>query len=139
MNFQVKDFEYSTKNIPLASKNAYLQVLIAKTESLIQRMRWKAFFFLNKNCNDTSKESYGFKSKRSPPHVAELNEFEGCMLEMIQRVEFRTNTYSNDHRRTGRGGAREAAAPPNFGQLRFFGQREKIWAKSVFKDVSMFI
>ena len=31
------------------------------------------------------------------------------------------------------GGARGAAAPPNFGQLRFFGQQEKIWAKSVFK------
>ena len=37
------------------------------------------------------------------------------------------------------GGARGAAAPPNFGQLRFFGQQEKIWAKPVFKDVSMFI
>ena len=37
------------------------------------------------------------------------------------------------------GGARGAAAPPNFGQLRFLGQREKIWAKPVFKDVSMFI
>ena len=36
------------------------------------------------------------------------------------------------------GGAREAAAPPNFGRLRFFGQQEKIWAKPVFKDVSMF-
>ena len=37
------------------------------------------------------------------------------------------------------GGARGAAAPPKFGQLRFFGQQEKIWAKLVFKDVSMFI
>ena len=37
------------------------------------------------------------------------------------------------------GGARGAAAPPKFGQLRFFGQQEKTWAKSVFKDVSMFI
>ena len=37
------------------------------------------------------------------------------------------------------GGARGAAAPPKFGQLRFFGQQEKIWAKPVFKDVSMFI
>ena len=27
------------------------------------------------------------------------------------------------------GGARGVAAPPNFGQLRFFGQHEKIWAK----------
>ena len=37
------------------------------------------------------------------------------------------------------GGARGAAAPPKFGQLRFFGQQEKTWAKPVFKDVSMFI
>ena len=37
------------------------------------------------------------------------------------------------------GGARGAAAPPNFGQLKFFGQREKIWAKPVLKDVPMFI
>ena len=37
----------------------------------------------------------------------------------------------------GAGGARGAAALPNFGQLRFFGQREKIWAKAVFKDVSI--
>ena len=30
------------------------------------------------------------------------------------------------------GGARGAAAPPNLGQIKFFGQREKIWAKPVF-------
>ena len=36
------------------------------------------------------------------------------------------------------GGTRGAAAPPNFGQLRFFGQQEKIWAKPAFKDVFMF-
>ena len=36
------------------------------------------------------------------------------------------------------GGARGAAAPPNFGQLRFFGQQEKIWAKPAIKDVFMF-
>ena len=36
------------------------------------------------------------------------------------------------------GGARVAAAPPNFGQLRSFGQQEKIWSKPAFKDVFMF-
>ena len=46
MSYQVKDFSYSTKNIPLASKSKYLQILIEKTESLIHRMRWKTFFFL---------------------------------------------------------------------------------------------
>ena len=30
------------------------------------------------------------------------------------------------------GGGGGATAPPNFGQLKFFGQREKIWAKPVF-------
>ena len=41
--------------------------------------------------------------------------------------------------RAGGGGPRGAVAPQNFGQLRFFGQREQIWAKPVLKDVSMFI
>ena len=77
MNYQVKDFSYSTKNIPLASKSKYLQTLIEKTESLIHRMRWKAFFFLqNHDSNSNDKETYGFKSKRPPPHVSALDEFE---------------------------------------------------------------
>ena len=37
------------------------------------------------------------------------------------------------------GRAMGAGAPPNFGQLRFFGRHEKIWAKPVFKDVCMFL
>ena len=58
----------------------------------------------------------------------------------MQRLfaEFARQLVECVHRRTGRG-ARGAAAPLNFGQLRFFGQQEKIWAKPVFKDVSMFI
>ena len=42
------------------------------------------------------------------------------------------------HRRTGRGGEGGCSPPPHFGQLRFFGQLEKIWAKPGFKDVSLF-
>lgn len=99
MNFQVKDFEYSTKNIPLASKNTFFQRLIEKTESLIQRMRWKAFFFLNPDTGGTTKETYGFKSKRSPPHVKELKEFEDCMLDMIQKIEFKTSQHPNSLQR----------------------------------------
>ena len=37
------------------------------------------------------------------------------------------------------GRARGTGAPPNFEQLRFFGQHEKIWAKPVFIDVCMFL
>jgi len=92
MNFQVKDFEYSTKNIPLANKNTFLQKLIEKTESLIQRMCWKAFFFLNPNSDTQTKETYGFNSKRLPPHVKELDEFEDCMRDMIQLILKPTTT-----------------------------------------------
>ena len=100
MNFQVKDFQYSTKNIPLASKGAFRQRLIEKTESLIQRMRWKAFFFLNTNTDETTtKETYGFKSKRSPPHMKELDEFEDSMLDMIQNIQFKTNHHPNNLQR----------------------------------------
>jgi len=55
-------------------------------------MRWKAFFFLNnQDTDETTRQTYGFKSKRSPPHVNELNEFEDCMQNLIQRIEFRTD------------------------------------------------
>ena len=37
------------KNIPLPTKDAYLKSLIHKLESFIKRIRWKAFFFENKN------------------------------------------------------------------------------------------
>ena len=48
---------------------------------------------------------------------------------------------NRNHGRTGRGGGGGGGLQPpqNFGQLRFFGQQEKTWAKNVFKDVSMFI
>ena len=36
------------------------------------------------------------------------------------------------------GGGEGGCSPPKYGQLRFFGQQEKIWVKPVFKDVSMF-
>ena len=60
-----------------------------------------------------------------------MNEAEYDVKNLIMQIE-------EEHRRTGRG-ARGAAAPPDFGQVRFFGQQEKIWAKPVFKDVAMFI
>ena len=36
------------------------------------------------------------------------------------------------------GGAREAAAPPNFGQLRFFGQQRKFGQSQLLKTFSCF-
>ena len=60
-------------------------------------MGWKAHFFLNQASNDTeldrathrSANSYGLKSKRSAPLVAELRAFEDDVARLIENVKFR--------------------------------------------------
>ena len=88
---------YSTKNIPLPSRNDYLQRLIEKTEQFLRRMCWKAHFFLNSDTTSSSKETYGFKSTKNPPPIEELKEFEDDMLKMIQSVKFKqiNNSFLN--------------------------------------------
>ena len=82
------NIDYSTKNIPLPSKNNYLQRLIEKTELFLRRMRWKAHFFLNPSTASSSKQTYGFKSTKNPPPIDELKDFEDDMLNMIQSTKF---------------------------------------------------
>ena len=87
-------FDYSTKNIPSASKQFYLKCLIQKTEKLIKNMRWRAFFYLNKPTKRNKKETFGFKSTRTPPVIEEMKVFESKMTQMIQNIEF--TSYMND-------------------------------------------
>ena len=44
-------FDYSLKNIPIPSQDAYLRNLIEKVENVLKRMRWKAHFFLKEEKN----------------------------------------------------------------------------------------
>ena len=99
---------YSGKNIPLPTKNEYLKCLLEKIESVIKRMRWRAHFFLNKNTesdtsdsdtdNEDKDENYGFKSKRTPPIIAELADFEKDMLHMVDNRQYRqvNNDFQNN-------------------------------------------
>ena len=87
------------KNIPIPPRNSYLKKLIEKTESVIKRMRWKAFFFeQNKDKNNTDhnndddnidNNNFGFKSRKCPPQNEDLNNFETDVYEMIKNIEFR--------------------------------------------------
>ena len=52
---------YLKKNIPLPSEEEYKVQFISKVESLINRMKWKALWFLGK-LKTQQKESYGFHS-----------------------------------------------------------------------------
>ena len=89
---------YSLKNIPIPPTTEYMKVLIEKTNSVIRRMRWRAHHYLRKGKEDDEEDSdyYGFKSRRSPPHIEELKNFEDDLASMIGNVRatLRTNFLS---------------------------------------------
>ena len=82
------NLDYSTKNIPLPAKNEYLKRFIEKTENFICRLRWKAYYFLN-GAESAANESYGFKSRISPPQINELLPFEEDMTRLTQNIKFK--------------------------------------------------
>lgn len=81
-------FNYSTKNIPVASENCYTKRLIEKTEEFLRRMRWKAFHFLSPT-TPADKKTFGFKSKNCPPSVEEMRAFEEGMINIIKNIEYK--------------------------------------------------
>ena len=84
------DMDYSLKNIPLHSEKTYRKWLIEKVESVVRRMRWKAFFFLKGNSDkETDRDYYGFTSKKAPPQIEELKAFEDDLTTMIENIRFR--------------------------------------------------
>lgn len=88
-NMQQIKFNYSLKNIGLPPHDNYRRNIIEKTHSVIQRMRWRAHFYLQDTSNITQPKTYGLKSKRSAPTVAELKPFEDDVAKMIENITFR--------------------------------------------------
>ena len=80
---------YFLKNIPILTAKEYMKLLVSRTEDVVKRMRWKAFFFLNGTSSEDDKERYGFRSRKCPPQVDELKAFEDDLCNMIDNVVFR--------------------------------------------------
>lgn len=79
------NLHYSTKNIPVASERNYKIQLLDKIEAVIKRMRWKAIFFDSEteSEDEITRETYGLKTKITPPPVKEMNGFEKDLIDMI--------------------------------------------------------
>ena len=92
------NFTYSTKNIPIATKSRILRRLVEKTEHFLHRLRWRCFFYLNPKCGKEVKETYGFRSPKTPPVVEELKVFEDSIIDIIQKLEFKPvkNTFQQE-------------------------------------------
>ena len=91
VDMEATSFDYSTKNVPIPSEKEYSKKLIEKTEEFCKRIRWRAYFFLNPELVSNNKETFGFKSKNTPPYVKELVNFENRMLDMVKNVNVKCN------------------------------------------------
>ena len=98
------DISYSLKNVPLPSKNAYINALVPKVTSFIQRLRWRAHFFIqnrkrkrltnndtesdSEEENESSKETFGFNTSKSAPPIPALSNFENDLYNTISNLKF---------------------------------------------------
>ena len=70
------------KNIPCPAKDEYEIQLISKNESFIKRMKCWALEFPGKQ-NSSTKETYGFESKKCHPVVKELFIFKDGLIKKL--------------------------------------------------------
>ena len=67
--------------------NGIIVTFIHKTEQFIKRLRWKVFWHKNKDVKrDEQKETFNFKSFKTPPKDSELEKFE--VMGIFETVEF---------------------------------------------------
>ena len=84
------EIKYSLNNIPTPSKESYQLNLVGKIESLVKRMRWRAFDYLNQQkCDNEIKETFGFKWRKCAPPCSYLIPFEKHLSDMVTSLKFR--------------------------------------------------
>ena len=89
------------KNIPIHSKSSYLYKLIDKVEKVLKRMRWKALFFgrdqgsistnVNSNVQHQHIKTFNLKTRKCPPQIQDMKEFEKDIQTMIESIKFRSS------------------------------------------------
>ena len=80
---------YSLKNIPVPGKESYMKNMLNMIESFLRRVRWKAYWFNQRDANPTAKETYGLNSENVPPTDDQLSGFENDIYEMANGIQFR--------------------------------------------------
>ena len=84
---------HSLKNITIPPKKLYLKYLIDKTDSVLRRMKWMAFFLDKGTSNTHTIHNFGFKSGKHPPSIKDMERFEEDLIKLIKNVRF--NNYTN--------------------------------------------
>jgi hypothetical protein len=88
------NFNYSTKNISLPSQKDFKIELIKSVEKFIKNIKWRAHHYLNPSNNYQRKETFGFRTTSPPPLVAELDELQDMLFDLVVGIKFKN--HSND-------------------------------------------
>ena len=83
------EFEFgSSKNIPLATRKEYMEMIIQSLEKFNRKISWHVFFKLNPHIVSKGKETFGFNSCKAPPRMKELKDFEKDLVKLTQNIKF---------------------------------------------------
>ena len=80
------------RNIPTPSHQSYQLLLIDKIETVIKRMRWKAYFFMENKAPTLEKQrkvTDRFKSKHHPNQSKYSEAFEKDLFNIANSLKFR--------------------------------------------------
>ena len=88
-NFKRFEYNKSLKNIPIPPKDSYMKLLLAKTFDVIERIRWKVFFYLNPEQQREDVKTFGFRTAKSAPKSKELEKFEDDLIELVSNPKFK--------------------------------------------------
>ena len=106
-------YDRSMKDIPIPTEDSYRKLLLFQTESFIQRVRWKSYFYLNPDDAPPRKETYGFKTSKTAPQVKELINFEKDLTELVSAgIKFRP--FRNSYQRELENNVREIKASTDY-------------------------
>ena len=84
------EFEFgSAKNIPIANKKEYMEMIIQAMEKFNSNLSWHVLFKLNPHLVSKGIETFGFNSCRAAPRMKELKEFEKDLVKLVQNGKFR--------------------------------------------------
>ena len=87
-NMDHYSFDYSMKCVPIPSEEEYQLELLDSIHKLDNRMKWRAFHFLNPNQTENSKETYGFNTTTAPPPIKELKSFQDGLIDLAKNIKF---------------------------------------------------
>ena len=80
-------FNFNEKDIPYPTNDIFITMLVSTILTVMTRVRWKLAMYKNPNWTN-GKETFGFRTNKSPPKDDDLDTFENLMLDIPNRIRF---------------------------------------------------